>query len=466
MKIAGKHFGNHIDSSLDPEPEEPIGLEYVLSFVRQYGFEVCLFLHQGTDNELISAIKKYSPDFIFFEMYSRDVALAIKIAGLLRTSISSALIVVGGCHPTALPKLTLEESGGLFDVAIIGEGEVTARDLLLATENSSTLDSIENIAFWSGGEVKVNKKRKLISNLNDIPWPIRDPRFYELPGAGLYYPANSKLRFSPIIHSRGCKRNCFYCASRNIWGGKPRFRTAEDVVAEMNYQHEAYKINLCFIEDLSISISKRILNELCDVMIKRLDPGVNWAACANVGLEKSLLDRMKMAHCVCLAYGIESLNEDILKSQAKYQTLKTIEQTLIATAKAGIITYAFYQIGFEGETESSIIDGATGLSGLPIHRLRVAIATPFPGSPWYDSIRDKSRLDQDWSKWDSGHPVILDHNVSPEKLLNLRKEILYNFYNNPKYNIIKNEFLSHKGNEKYAESFDEHQKSIDFAKDK
>ena len=61
MKVAGIHLDNPLKNSLDPEPEEPIGLEYVLASVQHDGHDVALFLHWHEDADLLKQFKDFDP---------------------------------------------------------------------------------------------------------------------------------------------------------------------------------------------------------------------------------------------------------------------------------------------------------------------------------------------------------------------------------------------------------------------
>jgi len=461
MRVAGIHLDVPGKNKLDPEPEEPIGLEYVLAAVQRAGHEVRLFIEWYGAGQLLDELVKYDPDVALLEVYSKDFPGTTSLATRLKEWKRDLFVVVGGYHPTALPHQTLAESGNSFDVAVIGEGEETIQEVLRVFEAGGNLDGVRGIAYWENGTIRINPPRELIPDLDSIPWPVREPRFYDLPKKGcLFYPESSRLRYAPIVSSRGCTRYCYFCSSSNMWRRKPRFRSPTDVVREMNHLHRSYGINMFFIEDLSINVEEVRLRTLCNEMEKYLDDGIYWSSCANVGVSKGLLLKMKNARCVCLSYGVETVNPNVLKSQNKFQNVNEIKRTLIATADAGIMNLVFYMIGFENENEDTIKESFNCLYGLPIHRLRLTIATPFPGSPWYDKI-DKSTLDSDWSKYDTMHPVSASQHISKRKLSTLRDELIKAYYYSKEYKRIVEQFLSK--NMMFAKSFKEFYETIEFS---
>src|SRR5688572_2848972 len=53
---------------------------------------------------------------------------AVTLMRSLRQRLPGALCIAGGVHPTVFPEETLRTTG--FDVAVVGEGEGTARELI------------------------------------------------------------------------------------------------------------------------------------------------------------------------------------------------------------------------------------------------------------------------------------------------------------------------------------------------
>lgn len=444
MRVVACHFASASDDTLDPDPEEPIGLEYVLSALARDGHKTSLIVTWPEGGDLFEQILQEQPDAVLLQVYTRDVAQAIWVSTRLKETLPGIWVIAGGCHPTALPHKLLTEAEGAIDFCVIREGEATIRELLDCPDlrDMHRLASVPGIAFPENGGTLSTVPRELIENLDSLPWPIREPRYYDLPTGGFYYPESSRLRYAPVVYSRGCPGQCEFCSSRQMWGRSPRFRDPRDVVREMNHVHSAYGVNFFFVEDLSINVDhlaelpKRKggshLESLCEAMGAGLHKEIHWACCANIGVTANQLQRMKEARCVSVSYGIETLNMDTLQRIQKRQSLSDIESTLRRSADVGMINYGFYMIGFDEDTEESIRRAAADLTNLPIHRLRVAFATPFPGSPWYERI-DRRALSPDWAHFDTQHPVVLDHEIPPPRLQALREEVLHVFYGSEGY---------------------------------
>ncbi len=460
MQVAGIYLGDPLADRLDPDPEEPIGLEYVLSALAKDGHDVSLLSQWHLSESLSDHLCRMRPDAILIQVYTRDVPNAISLAKDLKTKLPDVLIVAGGYHPTALPLDFLLDAEGAIDICIVGEGEETTRLLLRdapggRSELFRRCDGMAGLAYLDGDTPCATEGRPLIRNLNSLPWPLREPKYYDLPTGGFYYPEATRLRYAPVVYSRGCFGKCEFCSSAQTWGRRTdvewervvRFRDPVDVVREMNDVHREHGVNFFFMEDLSINVDdlRNATNEgprdhlfsLCEAMREFLSPEIHWGCCANVGITQEQLKELKTTRCVCLSYGIETLNAHTLRRIGKRQrTVAEIADTLTRAAELGIINYGFYMIGFDEDTEESIQGAAYDLAELPIHRLRVTFATPLPGSAWFERIQENGKstlLSDNWGHFDTQHPVILNHRVPPGRLAGCHQEMLRTFYSSRSY---------------------------------
>lgn len=74
---------------------------------------------------------------------------------------------------------------------------------------------------------------------------------------------------------------------------------------------------------------------------------------------------------VCVEYGVESVNDEILKIVNRGHTFAEAEKTILKTAGRGIYIGAHLIFGLPGEDRDSMLDGAVKLSRLPIHVLKL-----------------------------------------------------------------------------------------------
>lgn len=74
---------------------------------------------------------------------------------------------------------------------------------------------------------------------------------------------------------------------------------------------------------------------------------------------------------VCIEYGVESANDDVLRSINRGHDFSVAESAIRRTAGRGIIIGAHLIFGLPGESRESMLEGAVKLSNLPIDVLKL-----------------------------------------------------------------------------------------------
>lgn len=74
---------------------------------------------------------------------------------------------------------------------------------------------------------------------------------------------------------------------------------------------------------------------------------------------------------VCIEYGVESANDDVLRTINRGHGFTESEKAIRLTAERGIYIGAHLIFGLPGETRDSMLEGALRLANLPIHVLKL-----------------------------------------------------------------------------------------------
>src|SRR5262249_14361858 len=105
-------------------------------------------------------------------VFTHEWPMLVQLIDKIRRRFPRAPIVMGGEHVTSLPEFCLLTSKA--DVAVLGEGEETAVELMGALRDRRPLDGIAGIAYRRGDEVKVNPRRERQTKIDDLPTPDWD----------------------------------------------------------------------------------------------------------------------------------------------------------------------------------------------------------------------------------------------------------------------------------------------------
>jgi anaerobic magnesium-protoporphyrin IX monomethyl ester cyclase len=337
-------------------------------------------------------------------------------------------VVIGGPHASALPDITLEETGA--DYVIIGEGELTLSQLL---DNLDSNKPIENIPGLLDKKDKIIARRPLLQDLDSLPfpdWEQMDPRVYKkAPHGGLV----KSFPIAPVITSRGCPFKCTFCASPSFWGDTIRFRTPENVVDEIQYLISSFGIREVHFEDDNLTLKRSHVEDICNLILKR-GIKISWAAPNGVRvdtLDSDLLALMKKSGCYFLAFGIESGNQGILDSVKKGVNLESIRKAVSLAKKAGIITQGFFIFGLPGETEGTIKESIRFSKEIALDKAQFLILDLLPGSELWDKLK-KEKI-ADWGGYKSYQEAVwLPEGMSARQLNRMAGFAFRSFFLRPK----------------------------------
>ena len=241
-------------------------------------------------------------------------------------------------------------------------------------------------------EVILENRVEVCSADTDI-WKYRTPwvRFATDQYRLMRMPHIEKTEFClPILSSRGCPFNCTFCYRLDK---RVRLRPLEDLDDEVKYLKRAYNISYFAFADELVMHSPRRTAEICDVMGKYK---VKWDCNGRLNFaNKSTLKEMKDAGCVFINYGIEALDDDVLKLMRKNLDVQTIIEGVENTLRAGISPGLNILWGSPGDNRETLWKAVDFLLQYDDHaQLRtIRPVTPYPGSQLYKDAVEKGMID-------------------------------------------------------------------------
>ncbi|MFZ3168262.1 MAG: radical SAM protein [Candidatus Methanoperedens sp.] len=410
----------------------PLGLVYIASVLEQNEIPVEILdmnaLHISPD-EFKQIVKEKKTEFIGFGSTTSNINIVKELAFDVKM-LSSAIVIVGGPHPSILSEDTLSDPN--IDIVVRGEGEQTMLEIM----STSDLSKIKGIYYKdSNKEIKKNEDRPLIENIDSIPFPAR----HLLPIDKYWSPGVKRKPFATILTSRGCPYHCIFC-QHGIFGYTWRFRSPENIVAEIDHLVQTYKVKeLDFLDDCFTLDADRV-SKVCDYLIER-NYDLIWRCSNGIRVDrvtKPLLVKMHDAGCVSVAFGVESGDEQILKQIKKGTTLDRIEKAVQWSKEIGIETTAFFIIGNIGENEISIQKTIDFAKKLDVDYCHFGILVPFPGTEAREYIEKHGKiLIDDFSRYTQfSDPIFECEKCTPDFLVNMQKKAYHDLCIQPKY-IVK-----------------------------
>lgn len=338
-------------------------------------------------SEIKSYILEYNPDVIGISAKSQNFKSACNIAKLSKEINKQITVVVGGPHPSMVGPEVLKCPD--IDICVKCEGEYTIVELLNSIARKEKFDNIHGIIYRKNGKITENPSREYISDLDSLPFPYKTA-----PDVLKDYDKYPDYAFNRIFATRGCPFNCFFCGSRKIWSRKVRFRSPDNVVAEINGLIKN-RINSVHFNDDTFGTNKQYIKKLCNAIIEQI-PGLKWSCEIHVKLiNEEIISLMKKAGCFLIQIGIESGNNKILKQIRKNIT---IEEALLACEiikKHDILLHTFFMVGHPQETEETLRDTEVAMKkikGLVLYN----IFTPYPGTESFEFCKKNGLIEDNY----------------------------------------------------------------------
>lgn len=372
----------------------PQGLAYIASVLKNKGYYVEIYnqdVHHYPDEHLTEYLNKNRFDVIGVSVIAGyyQYRKLLKISDAINSSKHRPFYTLGGHGPSPEPEYFIKKTKA--DVIVIGEGEETIVELMEAIENHTSLRTIKGIAYRDGDKTVINKRRSLIKDIDSILFPSYDlfpMEYYRL----LRMPHCSNTDFAiPMLSGRGCIFKCTFCY-RMDEGFRPR--SNENIIEEIKLLQRNYNITfIAFGDELLMSSEKRTIS-LCEDFIKA-NLNIKWDCNGRLNFAKpDVLKLMKRSGCVFINYGIEAMDDQVLKNMKKGLTTKQIIKGIKNTLNAGIspgFNIIFGNIGDNKETLNKGVDFLLKYGdGAQMRTIRPV--TPYPGCDLYYYAIEKGLL--------------------------------------------------------------------------
>src|SRR4030042_4374366 len=374
----------------------PLGLGYLASAIRpDHDVEIldCIKDKIGP-HALIKAVERAKPDVVGIQCYSTDI---FRIKFILQTLKSySVKTVLGGPHPSAVPRETMEFFGESLDYLFHGEAEVGFKRLLdkLGGWSGEDYEAIPGLAWRKSGKVIVNEKSLVedIDSLGTPAWDLIKPHEYPESQHGAFF---KKFPIAPIITTRGCPYSCTFCAGNLISGKRLRKRSVRSILSEIKMLYDKFGIREIHIVDDNFTMDRGFATEFL-INLKKMNLDISWAVPNGVridALNDEMLDLMKETGLYLLSMGIESGSDRILRLMKKGTTVDKIRRSVAMIRKHKIDIAGFFIIGFPGATIEEIRKTIRFSLELDLLRANFFTYLPFPGTESYNELKRTGKLD-------------------------------------------------------------------------
>ena len=297
----------------------------------------------------------------------------------------------------------------IADVDHVVEGEAEELISILAKDLES-------------GSARKHYKAAVLPDLTQVPLP-------NLSLVDLW-----KYSAMAVQYSRGCPFTCEFCDIIEIYGRKPRTKTPEQVLAELNQIYEmGWRGRLFLVDDNFIGNKKNVKKLLPELVRWNRDRDYPFSflteASLNLAEDKELLEYMRDAHFNGVFMGIETPVPESLKETTKFQNLrKDLLESVKLVQSYGMEVMAGFIVGFDNDPPDVFERQIQFIREAAIPISMVGLLSALPNTQLWRRLKAEGRL----LKESLGSNTLVDMNFIPrmdtQELLDGYRRILETIY--------------------------------------
>ncbi|MHA1799776.1 MAG: B12-binding domain-containing radical SAM protein, partial [Candidatus Helarchaeota archaeon] len=359
-----------------------------------------------SDKWYVKYLRKFKPDCIGISIEATEHNDGIRLAKLSKKIYPDVKIIVGGFQPTAIPEAFLNEP--CIDFVVRGEGEETFQELIKKDNAKNVL----GCSYKEDGSIIHNEDRPLIEDLDKIPFPARHLRRYKY-----HFSWALDKEADQVSWSRGCYGKCTFCNEPHMSRSTIRHRSSKNVLEELEkiLEYHNYRPIHIMIADPNVMGRKesdvKWIREISELIIElQEDPRVDLSfnamvRCDIVAMHPATMRKMIKANIARFCMGIESSDPEDFKKTHKGMLSPSIQEKAIDTIRRyGGQAGGTFVIGLPWHERSEMIKFPRYAKEIGLMYSAYGIATPFPGSDFYDELNEKGLIyEKNWSFFDEMH---------------------------------------------------------------
>lgn len=369
--------------------EQPLNILYIAAAVKAAGhrtafFDVTPYRKRplfGDEFRVMTVafdrvLTEFEPDVVGFSVMSVNTKISTVLAGRVRALRPDALNIFGGIHPTIVPEETIADPR--VDAICLGEGEGAMTEWLAALDGGGDPSRIPGLWIKTGGTIRRNATRPLLQDIDPLPIPDR----------GLLDPKrmDAELYGVNVLTSRGCPFPCTYCQNEFLMdmykglGRFVRYRSIDNVFAEIDEVIRVFKPSRLSFSDESFTLNKKRLAEFCEAYARRYSIPFLCQTRPDL-IDEETIKTLKAGGCDFINMAIEAGNPRIRNSVlGRNIPDEQIVAAFSLARRTGIRTGSFNMIGLPGEDLSTVRDTIRINRELQPDRIMCTVFMPFHGT--------------------------------------------------------------------------------------
>jgi radical SAM superfamily enzyme YgiQ (UPF0313 family) len=251
-----------------------------------------------------------------------------------------------------------------------------------------------------------------------------------------------------IQFSRGCPFNCEFCDIIEIYGRRPRTKTPNQILAELDLLLDhRWRGSVFLVDDNFIGNKKKVkalLPVLADWNSRHGHPFAFFTeASLNLADDSELLEMMKAAGFIRVFLGIETPVEASLKEAQKLQnTRRSLLESVKHIQSYGLEVMAGFIVGFDNDPDDVFDLQVKFIDESAIPLAMVGLLQALPGTQLYRRLIKEGRLVTEGDGDNMETRLNFIPKMDPQRLIEGYRSILQRIYERDAYYDRVRRFLS------------------------
>jgi len=388
------------------QPYPPLGTIYAASVMREAGYKVSLFDNALIDSpeKIIPVIDNDTPDYFViyddgFNYLTKMCLTNMREAAFRMAEIAKqkGIKVIASSSDAADHYEKYIEHG--VDFVIIGEGEITLKELVNAIEKGeSDFKKIDGLAFKEKAEVIKTSLRQIVKELDSFPMPAWD--LIDISSYKKIWMENHGYFSLNIATTRGCPFKCNWCA-KPIYGNRYNSRSPKKVVDEIEFLISNFNVHHFWMCDDIFGLKPGWVQEFRDIVkAKGLKFKYKIQSRVDLLLQEDTISALAESGAETVWVGAESGSQKILDAMDKGTTVQQIYEATRLLKKNKIRPAFFLQFGYLGEEKADIEKTINMVLELMPEEIGISVSYPLPGTKFFDKVKDQLKAKSNWTDSD------------------------------------------------------------------
>ncbi len=345
-------------------------------------------------------------DYVFLSGMSVQIKSFREV--IRKCNVLGTKVVAGG------PLITTQPNDFLgIDHLILNEAEITLPQFLADLENSSLKQVYSSDKFPDMSPASVPR------------WDLLDMK---------------KYASMSIQYSRGCPYDCEFCSITVLNGRKPRTKTTEVFLKELDVLYNlGWRSDVSIVDDNFIGNKRKLKTDLLPALInwqKEKDypfPFITEVS-INMADDDELIDLMSRAGLYSLFVGIETPNDESLVECGKSQNIKrNLVDSVNKLIKRGFIVSGGFIVGFDNDPSNIFQKQIEFIQDSGIVSAMVGLLNAPYGTKLFKRMKEEKRLVEGFSGNNMDGSINFIPRMKYKDLMNGYAKVVKTIYSQQEY---------------------------------